>query len=195
MQLIIISGLIGSGKSTVSKLLEKKGFYYLGADEIAKKILLGNNKVKKMLIDYFGNSILFKKNISIKKLRTKLIKDQSNKKIIDDIIHPHFFSEINLSLKKLNNENVVVELPLLETCKKILRKYKIIVVDCSLKKRLSRILKKKKITKSEFTNINKMQKSRKFYINNANYVLPNNDTMNVLNKRFEKLYTNKLRKK
>ncbi|MEC9205636.1 MAG: dephospho-CoA kinase [Pseudomonadota bacterium] len=195
MQLIIISGLIGSGKSTVSKLLEKKGFYYLGADEIAKKILLGNNKVKKMLIDYFGNSILFKKNISIKKLRTKLIKDQSNKKIIDDIIHPHFFSEINLSLKKLNNKNVVVELPLLETCKKILRKYKIIVVDCSLKKRLSRILKKKKITKSEFTNINKMQKSRKFYINNANYVLPNNDTMNVLNKRFEKLYTNKLRKK
>ena len=195
MQLIIISGLIGSGKSTVSKLLEKKGFYYLGADEIAKKILLGNNKVKKMLIDYFGNSILFKKNISIKKLRTKLIKDQSNKKIIDDIIHPHFFSEINFSLKKLNNKNVVVELPLLETCKKILRKYKIIVVDCSLKKRLSRILKKKKITKSEFTNINKMQKSRKFYINNANYVLPNNDTMNVLNKRFEKLYTNKLRKK
>ncbi len=104
MQLIIISGLIGSGKSTVSKLLEKKGFYYLNSDEIAKKIIINNKKVKEMLINSFGNDIISNKNISIKKLRDKLIQEKKNKKIIDGIVHPHFYSQINILLRKsINN--------------------------------------------------------------------------------------------
>ena len=54
MQLIIVSGLIGSGKTTVSKLLKKKKFYYLNADGIAKDLLKTTktmDKVKKFLKD------------------------------------------------------------------------------------------------------------------------------------------------
>ena len=67
MQLIIVSGLIGSGKTTVSKLLKKKKFYYLNADGIAKDLLKTNKEIKEKLLNAFGKSISLGKNLSIKK--------------------------------------------------------------------------------------------------------------------------------
>ncbi len=47
MQLIIISGKIGSGKSTLSKCFQKKGYYYINSDSFAKNIIQNN----KFIID------------------------------------------------------------------------------------------------------------------------------------------------
>ena len=195
MRLVIISGLIGSGKSTISKLLKRKGFHYLNADKIAKDIILSNEKVQNKLIKSFGSNVVFKNNVSIIKLRRKLISSKSNKKIIEDIVHPYFFRYINPLINRLKEHNIVLELPLLDTCKNISHSYKIITVDCSLKNRLRRVIKKRGITRSDFLHINKMQASRSFYLDNADYILPNNDTMSVLNKKFEKLYRNNLMSK
>ena len=59
MRLVIISGLIGSGKSTISKLLKRKGFHYLNADKIAKDIILSNEKVQNKLVKSFGSNVVF----------------------------------------------------------------------------------------------------------------------------------------
>ena len=192
MQLFIVSGLIGSGKTTVSKLLKKKGFRYLSADEIVKNILLNNKSVREKLLYLFGESVTFKKNISLKRLREKLILSKKNKQTIEMIIHPAFFTELHLFLDKIKNYNIVLELPLLETCKNILKSHKVITVDCSFNNRLKRVLKKNKLSEIEFTRINKIQKNRSFYINNSDYIISNNDTIDTLNKRFEELYTEKL---
>ena len=65
-------------------------------------------------------------------------------------------------------------------------------MDCSFNNRLKRVLKKNKLSEIEFTRINKIQKNRSFYINNSDYIISNNDTIDTLNKRFEELYTEKL---
>ena len=52
MQLIIVSGLIGSGKTTVSKLLKKKKFQYLNADGMAKDLL----KTNEWYLNSFNNT-------------------------------------------------------------------------------------------------------------------------------------------
>jgi len=53
MKPIIISGKIGSGKSTVCKLFEKKGYIIINSDSVAKKLITQNPKIQKSLIDVF----------------------------------------------------------------------------------------------------------------------------------------------
>ena len=192
MQLIIVSGLIGSGKTTVSKLLKKKKFYYLNADGIAKDLMKTNKEIKEKLLNAFGKSISLGKNLSIKKIKEKLLVSKKNKIIIDRIVHPIFFSHVNSLLNKMKKSSVVFELPLIETSKNISRPFKILTVDCSFNKRLERSLKNKKISKLEFTKLNKMQSNYSFYINNSNFILSNNDTISTLKNRFEELYLRKL---
>jgi len=192
MQLIIVSGLIGSGKTTVSKLLKKKKFHYLNADGMAKDLLKTNKEIKEKLFNAFGKSISLGKNLSIKKIKEKLLVSKKNKIIIDRIIHPIFFSHVNSLLNKMRKSSVVFELPLIETSKNISRSFKILTVDCSFNNRLERSLKNKKISKLEFTKLNKMQSNRSFYINNSDFILSNNDTISTLKNKFEELYLRKL---
>ena len=49
MQLILISGKICSGKSTISKCLQKKGYSYINSDVLAKDLILNNISLKKKL--------------------------------------------------------------------------------------------------------------------------------------------------
>ncbi len=60
---------------------------------------------------------------------------------------------------------------------------------------MNRSLKNKKISKKDFTKLDKIQKNRSFYINKSNYILVNNDTMSSLKNKFEKLYLTKILKK
>lgn len=195
MQLIIVSGLIGSGKSTVSTLLKKKGFYYLNADNIAKKLLVTNNEIKIKLLDFFDKDILYRNKISVHKIREKLLRSKKNRDYINKTIHPIFFSYINKEIKKIKRSSVVLELPLIETVKKISIPFKIVTIDSSFKKRLSRYLKSKKFSQKEFIRLDKVQRKRSFYIKNSDYILVNNDTINTLKNKFEELYLTKILKK
>ena len=195
MQLFIVSGLIGSGKSTVSKLLKKKGFHYFDSDNIAKKLLRTNNTIKAKLVKFFDKDILSKNKISIKKVKEKFLTSNKNREYINKTIHPIFFLYINSKLNKLKNLKAVLELPLIETAKNITAPFKIITIDSTYHKRMNRSVKSKKISKKDFTKLNKIQKNRSFYINKSNYILVNNDTMSSLKNKFEKLYLTKILKK
>lgn len=195
MQLFIVSGLIGSGKSTVSKLLKKKGFHYFDSDNIAKKLLRTNNTIKAKLVKFFDKDILSKNKISIKKVKEKFLTSNKNREYINKTIHPIFFLYINSKLNKLKNLKAVLELPLIETAKNITAPFKIITIDSTYHKRMNRSLKNKKISKKDFAKLDKIQKNRSFYINKSNYILVNNDTMSSLKNKFEKLYLTKILKK
>ena len=172
MPLIIISGLIGSGKSTLSKFFKTKGYYYLNSDKIAKNLIKNDEKIKNRLFKLFGTSIFIGKRIVIKKLRNKLIESKSNKIKIEKILHPIFFKKINQYLKDNKTKKIV----------------KVITVNTFLKFRIERFLKKNSESKALFMKLNNLQKERKFYLNNSDYVLNNNDSIEMLKVKFNKLY-------
>ena len=129
------------------------------------------------------------------KVKEKFLTSNKNREYINKTIHPIFFLYINSKLNKLKNLKAVLELPLIETAKNITAPFKIITIDSTYHKRMNRSLKNKKISKKDFTKLDKIQKNRSFYINKSNYILVNNDTMSSLKNKFEKLYLTKILKK
>ena len=54
MQIIGITGGIGSGKSTIARELAKRGFSVYDCDREAKRIIMENEQVRKAIIDLLG---------------------------------------------------------------------------------------------------------------------------------------------
>ena len=187
MQLIIISGKIGSGKSTLSKCFQKKGYYYISSDILAKHIIKNNRDLIDTLNKKF-NVLENEKTISLKKLKTILLSSEENKNKVDSIIHPFFYRELNLILGKSSNEKIVLELPLIETRDNIEYDSYIITIKTKVEIRKQRYLVKATSKAKDFSILNKYQKSSGYYEKYSDYVISNNDTIEVLQIRFNKLY-------
>ena len=187
MQLIIISGKIGSGKSTLSKYFQKKSYRYISSDILAKNIIQNNRYIADKLYKEF-NILDNAKKVSLKKLKIIFLSSKESKDKINSIIHPFFYKELNLILGKSSN-NIVLELPLIETSNYIKYNSKIVTIKTKLKIRKQRYL-AKSITKAEdFKILNKYQKSSEYYEKYSDYVISNNDTIAILKIRFNKLYS------
>ena len=188
MQLIIISGKIGSGKSTLSRYFQKKGYHYINSDILAKNIIQNNKHIIDKLKKEF-NILDNEKIISLKKLKIILLSSEEDKDKINSIIHPFFYKELNLILEKSSNNKIVLELPLIETYGNIKYNLKIVTVKTKLKIRKQRYLVKPNSKAKDFIILNKYQKSSEYYEKYSDYVISNNDTIEILKTRFNKLYS------
>ena len=187
MRLILISGKIGSGKSTICKCLQKKGYLYINSDKLAKDLILSNIPLKDKLQKEF-NILKDGSNISLNKLKLLFLSSKDYAAKINSIIHPIFFKELNILLSK-TIDKVVLELPLIETMSSINKKFKVITIDTKLDIRKKRYLLKNKANIKDFMILNNYQKSSLYYKNSSEHVISNNDTIELLKIRFNKLYS------
>ncbi|MBT5863552.1 MAG: dephospho-CoA kinase [Gammaproteobacteria bacterium] len=187
MRLILISGKIGSGKSTICKCLQKKGYLYINSDKLAKDLILSNIPLKNKLQKEF-NILKDGSNISLNKLKLLFLSSKDYAAKINSIIHPIFFKELNILLSK-TIDKVVLELPLIETMSSINKKFKVITIDTKLDIRKKRYLLKNKANIKDFMILNNYQKSSLYYKNSSEHVISNNDTIELLKIRFNKLYS------
>ena len=63
-----VTGGIGSGKTTVSELLAKKGAFVFNADKESKKRLQNSISLQHKLINLFGNDVTEKGHLVLSKL-------------------------------------------------------------------------------------------------------------------------------
>ena len=187
MRLILISGKIGSGKSTICKCLQKKGYLYINSDKLAKDLILSNIPLKEKLQKEF-NILKDGSIISLNKLKLLFLSSKDYAAKINSIIHPIFFKELNILLSK-TIDKVVLELPLIETMSSLNKKFKVITIDTKLDIRKKRYLLKNKANIKDFMILNNYQKSSLYYKNSSEHVISNNDTIELLKTRFNKLYS------
>ena len=92
MTLVVgLTGNIGSGKSTISKIFTTLKIPVFYADEEAKKVLFSNEN-KDKLINAFGDKITNKhKNIDKQKLASIVFTSETLLKKLNDIIHPEVY--------------------------------------------------------------------------------------------------------
>ena len=136
MQIIGITGRMGSGKSTTAQFFGKLGYQIIDADALAKKVLL-EKEVKLQLVNSFGNTILEKGEISRQKLAKQVFASKENIAKINEITHPKirelFLRTVTSFFKKNNSVKIIYDAPLLLESNYYSKLQKTILVKTDLK--------------------------------------------------------------
>jgi len=108
-----VTGPVGSGKSTVAKLLEEKGYVRISADEIVHE-LYKDKKYQQFLVKLVPNLPFIDGEVDRNYLRKAMIQNPQIKTKIEEVIHRSTLTKINNQIKKISpKQKVVVEVPLL----------------------------------------------------------------------------------
>jgi dephospho-CoA kinase len=166
---IALTGGIASGKSRVSKIFKGLGAAVIDLDDISRKVVIPGTDGLKELVSSFGSDILNEdKTLNRSMLRKLLIKDKKNKQLIESILHPKIINHMKLEINNIDNEVVIVEIPLLSESDNKHIFDRAIIVDCDESEQLERLMKRDKIDKEEAKSIIATQITREERLNIAN---------------------------
>lgn len=116
MIVVGLTGGIGAGKSTVSKLLAERGAAIVDADQIARDLQSPGTPVVEAMAERFGPQIIDDDGALIRPEVAKIVfSDEAALKDLNAIVHPAMQAEIQrqIDLNKDTDRLVVLDFPLL----------------------------------------------------------------------------------
>jgi len=181
-----ITGILGSGKTTVAKILKKMGFKVVSCDEIVHKLLNKKNIIKKFG-EILGNEVIKNNKIDKEKVREIIFNNSEKKKEIENILHPEVFKKIKKEIidTKKKGGIIFIEIPLLFETKSEKLFDKIMVVS-ALRKEIKKRL-KNKYSEREIENIWKNQLSLSHKKKKADYIVNNSGSIIKTEKNVKKI--------
>ena len=113
-----ITGSVGTGKSTVSRMFEKKGAVRIDADRLAHEAIERGRVPYRSVVRFFGKGILRKNGmIDRGRLARIVFRDQKKLNALNTRVHPYVIrrmkEEIRKVLRRKKGVFIVVEVPLL----------------------------------------------------------------------------------
>ncbi|MDC0223105.1 dephospho-CoA kinase [Gammaproteobacteria bacterium] len=156
-----LTGGVASGKTTVSDCFKKLGTQVIDADVISHEVTEPSGSAFDEILSEFGSEILDEKGlINRKKMRVIIFNDPSQKKILEEIIHPKVRDEMFQLINKSDDHYLIVSVPLLVETGMHQIMDRNLLVDCSEDTQIKRLMHRDKITLNEARAILKNQASR-----------------------------------
>lgn len=184
-----LTGGMGSGKSTVADFFKKYGAPIIDADQIAHALTKKNTFSYQKIITHFGKNILQDDyNIDRKKLREIIFSNASEKKWLEDFLHPLIREKMQLDMKKLNTPYCICVIPLLTESKKIDFIDRILVIDAPLDTQIARAKKRDRAKKTDIQKIIDAQVSRSARLKIADDIITNISDLQSLEKQVKQLH-------
>ncbi len=153
-----IAGLMGAGKSTVTRCFESCGAMVIDADRVVDLLyepgMDGYNRVR----DFFGEDYLTSRgNLNRKKLAHVVFSDPKKLKILHTLLHPLVTTEIQKMINKSRSSFIVLEATYFE--KNFLRNlvHAIVWVETAEDLSFERITERRKIDREWFEKIRRLQ--------------------------------------
>jgi len=178
---VALTGGIGTGKSTASKILNELGAFIFDADKEAKNILKNNETIQSELIAEFGTDIMSgDEKIDNNKLARIAFQDQDHQLRLNTIIHPYVFKEIDKNfddvLEKGTYDIFVVDAALIYESGADTHMDYVIVITALLKVRMERALQRETLTRDEILKRIDLQWPEEEKIALADFVIHNDST-------------------
>ncbi len=193
MAVVAITGDIGAGKSTVSKLLaEKFSCPLLNADLIAAE-LWHYEEVKKIFISRWGEKILDTSgNIIKSEISRRIFFDPDEYKFCNSILHPLIIKDLGVRSEELGvkSKNIFLEIPLLFEAGVPDFVEKIIYVAADFEIRARRCFIQRGWSVDELKRRESFLLPREKKISLSGYVIENNDGLEELKKELRILIPN-----
>ena len=109
MKVIGLTGGIGSGKSTVSKLIEEMGAVILDADKVGHEAYTPDSQTWREVVAAFGDEIVAEdRSIDRRKLGAIVFADPAALERLNGIMHPRMFDMMKLKLDALREQGTKI---------------------------------------------------------------------------------------
>lgn len=114
MKKIAITGSLGTGKSTILKILQNLGFSTFSCDEVVKN-LYKDPDIQKKIIEIFGKEILsIDGKLNKRKILEKILENNKLKEKLESLFHPLVKEKLLEFIRERKEEKIIfAEVPLL----------------------------------------------------------------------------------
>lgn len=191
-----ITGGIANGKSTAVNFFREYGVGIIDSDAIAHELVEPNKPAYKKIVTHFSPSILTSnKNIDRKKLRQIIFDSPTEKQWLESLLHPLIHQELKKQSQEIQAPYTIIDIPLLHDPSDFPYLDRILVIDCSEKTQIARVMRRDNITKAAAKRMIQAQISREKRNALANDIILNDtDDLNALRNAVEKLHHYYLKK-
>lgn len=137
-----LTGGLGAGKSTVSRMFAELGAPVIDTDEISRELTAAGGAAMPAVCAAFGEAVLRADGgLDRAAMRARILADAAAKERLEAILHPLIRAEVERRLASADAPYVLVVVPLLiETAAYDALLDRVLVVDCSEKTQLDRAL-------------------------------------------------------
>ena len=181
--IIGITGGIGTGKTTVSKYLEDKGYYVINADQIAKDLLTNNNIIKEKIIKEFGANSYVNNQYNTSYISNIVFNNTKKLSRLNQIVHPAVLNQIiNLidAAMQKNIKIIFIDIALLFELNLEEGVDYILTITAKEDIRIDRVIKRSNLPIEEIKRRINNQISVEEVVQNSDFVIENNDTIEKL---------------
>jgi dephospho-CoA kinase len=182
---IALTGGIASGKSSVASLLSLYGFRVINLDKITHLLL---DRHSENIAEMFGSQFVEKGKVLRKKLGEVIFSDRSERKRLEEFIHPLIYREAEIESQKLDEFGFpyLIEIPLFFETKR----YPIdrsIVVYTPRERQLERVISRDSLTPQMAEKRIDAQMSIEEKRNLGTYIIDNSGTLKELQREIERV--------
>ncbi len=154
MIVVGVTGNMGSGKTTVSRMLRDMGAEVVDADQLAREIVQPHRPAWRELVAEFGSSILREDGtIDRRRLARMVFADAERLRRLNEITHPRIIEEIDARIRAARRRGdtrvLVIDAPLIIEAGMVSMVDRIWLVRADQEVRMQRLLQRGEYTRSE----------------------------------------------
>lgn len=193
MLIVGVTGSVGSGKTTVSRMFEKEGAYVIDADQIARELVQPRRIAWREIVRAFGSEILDKEgSIDRRRLAGIAFSSPPKREMLNKILHPRIKREMERRARAIGQKDpeaiVIFDVPLLVETGYHRDMDQIVVVTSSEKKQIERMKKRVGMDEEETRRIISSQMKIEEKMKAADFVIRNEGSLKTTRRRVRKVF-------
>lgn len=178
---IAITGGIGSGKSTVCKIIETLDFPVYYSDKRAKTLMTNSKTIVETLKKLYGEDIYINKEINKTKLASIIFNSKEELKKVNSIIHPEVEKDF-LKWTDYQKSRIVFQESAIVFESKLEHLFDyIICVTADIETRIERVIKRENINRETTLERINNQLPQEEIIKRSNFIIDNSENNSLLN--------------
>jgi dephospho-CoA kinase len=195
--IVVLTGGIGSGKTTVANYFRELGITIIDTDVIAREIVKPGSPLLQKITAKFSNDILLKDgSLNRQLLQEKIFQNKDDRLWLENLLHPAIYEQAANRAKENTSPYCVLVVPLLiETFDLFLNyfssvKYLILAVEANEQLRKERIKQRDNLNAQQIEKIIQAQTARQERLALADDVIENDKDSEKLRKKVQHLHQN-----
>lgn len=180
-----LTGGIGCGKSTVSRLFADLGITIVDTDILAKKFTEVNGLAVNAIREAFGDGCINSVGaVDRVKMLDLIFSDNNARTRLEKILHPLILKEVTIQIKEITEAYIIIVVPLLfETHDYDNTVERVLVVDCSESLQLLRTMTRSRLSEEKVKAIMATQVTRQRRLQLADDIITNDHDIDSLKRQ------------